>query len=192
MSTENPTPASLQFESGSYRLPRLWGSSGFWQIKLRWAVAPVMFLGILVGVLLGFEFPVFPVLAIAIASPLYNLVFAWIYKHNLANLEVDPELDRRISLLEVVVDYTAMFLLIHFTGGVSSPLVVFLLFHVIITAVQFSSRTAFQLSAVAGISSGGAVASALRLARESPDATIVAIICDRGDRYLSTGVFAKD
>jgi len=40
-----------------------------------------------------------------------------------------------------------------------------------------------------GVSSGGAVAAALRLSRELSGATIVAIICDRGDRYLSTGVF---
>jgi cysteine synthase B len=41
----------------------------------------------------------------------------------------------------------------------------------------------------AGISSGGAVAAALSLSREVTNAVIVAIICDRGDRYLSTGVF---
>ncbi|MDA1107524.1 MAG: cysteine synthase CysM [Proteobacteria bacterium] len=41
----------------------------------------------------------------------------------------------------------------------------------------------------AGISSGGAVAAALRLSREVSNAVIVAIVCDRGDRYLSTGVF---
>lgn len=41
-----------------------------------------------------------------------------------------------------------------------------------------------------GVSSGGAVAGALRLAAELENATIVAIICDRGDRYLSSGVFA--
>jgi cysteine synthase B len=41
----------------------------------------------------------------------------------------------------------------------------------------------------AGISSGGAVAAALRLSRELEHAAIVVIICDRGDRYLSTGVF---
>lgn len=40
-----------------------------------------------------------------------------------------------------------------------------------------------------GVSSGGAVAGALRLSRELRGAVIVAIICDRGDRYLSTGVF---
>ena len=40
-----------------------------------------------------------------------------------------------------------------------------------------------------GISSGGAVAAALRLSAEVSGAVIVAIVCDRGDRYLSTGVF---
>ncbi|MDH3980894.1 MAG: cysteine synthase CysM [Gammaproteobacteria bacterium] len=41
----------------------------------------------------------------------------------------------------------------------------------------------------AGISSGGAVAAALSLSQQVENAVIVAIICDRGDRYLSTGVF---
>ena len=42
-----------------------------------------------------------------------------------------------------------------------------------------------------GISSGGAVAAALKLSEQLEDAVIVAIICDRGDRYLSTGVFPE-
>lgn len=41
----------------------------------------------------------------------------------------------------------------------------------------------------AGVSSGGAVAAALRLSAEVENSVIVVIICDRGDRYLSTGVF---
>ncbi|MDQ2075391.1 cysteine synthase CysM [Marinimicrobium sp. ABcell2] len=40
-----------------------------------------------------------------------------------------------------------------------------------------------------GVSSGGAVAAALQLSREVTNAVIVAIVCDRGDRYLSSGVF---
>ncbi|WIF59245.1 cysteine synthase CysM [Atlantibacter hermannii] len=43
-----------------------------------------------------------------------------------------------------------------------------------------------------GVSSGGAVAGALRVARENPGAIVVAIVCDRGDRYLSTGVFGEE
>jgi cysteine synthase B len=42
-----------------------------------------------------------------------------------------------------------------------------------------------------GVSAGGAVAAALKLSEQVENATIVAIICDRGDRYLSTGVFNK-
>jgi cysteine synthase B len=40
-----------------------------------------------------------------------------------------------------------------------------------------------------GVSSGGAVAAALRLSQRLEQAIIVAMICDRGDRYLSTGLF---
>ena len=43
-----------------------------------------------------------------------------------------------------------------------------------------------------GVSSGGAVAGAMRVARDNPGAIVVAIICDRGDRYLSTGVFGEE
>lgn len=42
-----------------------------------------------------------------------------------------------------------------------------------------------------GVSSGGAVAGALRIAQEQPGSVIVAIVCDRGDRYLSTGVHTQ-
>src|SRR5690606_18081630 len=41
-----------------------------------------------------------------------------------------------------------------------------------------------------GVSSGGAVAGALRVAREVTDSVIVTVITDRGDRYLSSGLFA--
>ncbi|MEP7765303.1 cysteine synthase CysM [Sanguibacter sp. 25GB23B1] len=41
----------------------------------------------------------------------------------------------------------------------------------------------------AGVSSGGAATVALQIAAEAPDATIAFIVCDRGDRYLSTGIF---
>jgi len=44
----------------------------------------------------------------------------------------------------------------------------------------------------AGISSGGAVAAALKLSKQVENAVIVAIICDRGDRYLSSGVFPAE
>jgi len=56
-------------------------------------------------------------------------------------------------------------------------------------AEEMARRMAREEGIFAGISSGGALAVALRISREVENATIVTIICDRGDRYLSTGVF---
>lgn len=58
-----------------------------------------------------------------------------------------------------------------------------------ISAEQTMRRLATEEGIFCGVSSGGAVAGALQIAAENPGAVIVAIICDRGDRYLSTGVF---
>ena len=56
-------------------------------------------------------------------------------------------------------------------------------------AEQMARRLAAEEGVFAGISAAGACCVALRLAAELRDATIVFIVCDRGDRYLSTGVF---
>jgi len=56
-------------------------------------------------------------------------------------------------------------------------------------AEDMARRLAREEGIFAGISSGGATAVALRISKELKNAVIVTIICDRGDRYLSTGVF---
>lgn len=53
-------------------------------------------------------------------------------------------------------------------------------------------RLAREEGILAGVSSGGALAGALRVAEEVENAVIVFIVCDRGDRYLSTGLFAPE
>jgi cysteine synthase B len=56
-------------------------------------------------------------------------------------------------------------------------------------AEEMTRRLAREEGIFAGISSGGALHVALRIAAEVENAVIVTIVCDRGDRYLSTGVF---
>ena len=56
-------------------------------------------------------------------------------------------------------------------------------------AEEMARRLAREEGIFAGISSGGATAVALRISKELKNAVIVTVICDRGDRYLSTGVF---
>src|SRR3954471_6032146 len=56
-------------------------------------------------------------------------------------------------------------------------------------AEEMTRRMARKKGIFAGISSGGAMHVALRLSQELKDAVIVSVVCDRGDRYLTTGVF---
>lgn len=56
-------------------------------------------------------------------------------------------------------------------------------------AIWTTRELAAKEGIFAGMSSGGALAAALQVAREVTGATIVSIVCDRGDRYLSTGLF---
>jgi cysteine synthase B len=58
-----------------------------------------------------------------------------------------------------------------------------------LSAENMTRRLAKEEGVFAGVSSGGAVFAALKLANEVENAVIVTIICDRGDRYLSTGLF---
>ncbi len=59
-------------------------------------------------------------------------------------------------------------------------------------AEDITRRLAVEEGIFCGVSSGGAVAAALQLSQQVNNAIIVAIICDRGDRYLSTGVFPAE
>ena len=60
-----------------------------------------------------------------------------------------------------------------------------------VDAEEMTRRLAREEGIFCGISSGGATLAALRLSQEVNNAVIVTIVCDRGDRYLSTGVFPE-
>jgi cysteine synthase B len=59
-------------------------------------------------------------------------------------------------------------------------------------AEETTRKLAMEEGILVGISSGGAVAAALQLSHEVENGVIVVIVCDRGDRYLSTGVFPSE
>jgi cysteine synthase B len=61
-----------------------------------------------------------------------------------------------------------------------------------VTAEETMRQLARVEGIFCGVSSGGSVAAALLLSQQVENAVIVAIVCDRGDRYLSTGVFGPD
>ncbi len=59
-----------------------------------------------------------------------------------------------------------------------------------VTAEETMRRMAREEGIFAGVSSGASIATAIEIAESQDNVTVVAIVCDRGDRYLSTGVYA--
>jgi len=110
---------------------------------MRWVVPPIMVFAAVIGRRLGFEFEILPILYVATGILVYNVVLALVFTHSRRTLEGDPRLDRLMTTIQVVIDYTAVFLLIYYTGGPASPLVFFLIFHVVIAAIQFRPSQAF-------------------------------------------------
>jgi signal transduction histidine kinase len=127
--------------------PLLWERRGHWQVGFRWAVTPAMLVAVYVCRRIGFEFAVVPVLAVAVGIAVYNAAFSWIFNRYEAQMRIDPGLDRKVTVLQAVCDYLAVFLLIYFTGGASSPLALFLIFHVVIVAMQFFHRIVYLFAA---------------------------------------------
>lgn len=97
---------------------------------------------------LGFTFAATPILGVALVILLYNLGLEWAQRRT--------QREKRamfsagwLELLQVVLDYAAMFVLIHLTGGAASPLLFFFTFHVIFAAILLPPRMAWLLAAVA-------------------------------------------
>ena len=127
--------------------PLLWERRGYWQVGFRWIVTPAMFVAIIACRRIGIEFSTVPVLALALGIAVYNAAFSWLFRRYEARMRLDPGLDRKVTLLQCVLDYLSVFLLIDLTGGAWSPLALFLIFHVVIVAIQFYRKIAYLFAA---------------------------------------------
>lgn len=149
--TEGRSVSSMlrEFTEGGGSIPRVWGRRAFWQVKLRWAVPPAIALAVLIGRWIGFDFPTRPVYGVAACIFLYNILFARLFSRSRLDLERERLRDRFYTILQVTLDYAAMFVLIYFTGGACSPLVYFFIFHVVIAGIQFRPSTAYIFAVIA-------------------------------------------
>ena len=120
-----------------------------WLIKLRW-LAGIGVLLVVLGIepFLGLQAATAPLITIGIAILSYNAVF-WILDHELNKRNAPAEAYRKLTIWQVALDWVAMSLLIHFSGGIESPAIFFFLFHVVIASMFFPLRTAFSFTLLA-------------------------------------------
>ncbi len=120
-----------------------------WLIKLRW-LAGIGVLLVVLGIepLLGLQAATVPLLSIGVAILAYNAVFG-LLDRNLNRRNAPAEAYRRLTIWQVALDWVAMSLLIHFSGGIESPAIFFFLFHIVIASMFFPVRTAFSFTLLA-------------------------------------------
>lgn len=135
-------------------------SSNDWFIRLRWIAGTAVIIAALVisslrqvGVLPA------PVGIIGASILLYNLLFL-LASRRVRGFSSTPARNaayRRLALTQMVLDWLAMTLLVHYSGGIESPLRLFFAFHIVIASIFFSRRVSFTFTGVAILLFAGVV-----------------------------------
>ncbi|MFH1132167.1 MAG: HAMP domain-containing sensor histidine kinase [Pseudomonadota bacterium] len=155
MSVASPKPGldqlAHEFTNGGHSLGKVWRQRSYWQVRLRWWVPAAIVVGVFAGEWLGLELCRVPILTVAGIILFYNSMLALYFKRAQSAPKRNPNVERVGNIVQVCLDYIAMFLLIHFTGGPNSPLMFFFVFHVIFAAILFRPSTAYLFATAASL-----------------------------------------
>jgi two-component sensor histidine kinase/uncharacterized protein YigA (DUF484 family) len=109
-----------------------------WMIRLRWMAVAAGFGGCVIGYIAAWPLPFVPVIVIFAFIALYNLSFFFI-GHRLPSIK--PQAVRAFTIFahaQIALDLLALYAILYFTGGVQSPFLVFVLFHIILAGILLS------------------------------------------------------
>ena len=120
-----------------------------WLIFLRWfACTGVVLVTWIVEPVFKLHTPQVPLTIIGASILFYNLIFYIINRH-LIRTSSPSEYYRWLAMGQVGLDWVAMTLLIHFSGGIESPAIFFFIFHIVIASIFFQPRAAFAFTFLA-------------------------------------------
>jgi signal transduction histidine kinase len=118
-------------------------SSVAWLIRLRWlAGIGVLLASGFVSLVFPFEIQQGPLYIIGLGILAYNLIF-YLIERRLTRSSAPATNFDRLAKWQVGLDWLAMTLLIHFSGGIESPVLWFFIFHIVIASIFFPPRTAY-------------------------------------------------
>ncbi len=121
-----------------------------WMCRLRWlAGAGVIVAAWFTGTVLGLGVNPLPLILIGVAVLAYNLVFQrWLTRIECSLTGISRRA-RTLAQAQIAADWIAMALLIHFSGGVESPVILYFFFHTTLAALLLSTRDTFALTTLA-------------------------------------------
>lgn len=157
------------------------GDRSLWFVRVRWWVPPLIWAGLLIASVLRIRLEPFTLFLVSLFILAYNVLFHLWHRRFKREQELQTEDQlRSFTRWQVTCDFTSIFLLVHFTGGGSSPFVFFFIFHVIFTSILLKHRAAWAFAVVAAVGMGLlTVAENLGVLRHHPmtyrGATVIAL-----------------
>jgi len=131
-------------------------ASEAWLIGIRWWVGlGVLAVTWLTTALFRLSLPAAPLYAIGVAILVYNVALRAILNRRLQSVPHVVGHFETLANAQIGLDWLAMALLIHFSGGIESPAILYLFFHIIIASTLLSPRATYVYAAVATLLVGG-------------------------------------
>lgn len=119
-----------------------------WFIRLRWLAGAGIVLGTWAAIfLVGLSLPAWPMIIIGLSVLTYNVLFE-LYRRQ---IEDDPARLKPFIFIQIALDWLALVFLIHYSGGIRSPVSLAFVFHLIIGAILLSPRACYVLAACASL-----------------------------------------
>lgn len=133
-------------------------ASEAWLIRIRWWAG----LGVLAATglatfILKLALPAAPLLAIGVAILVYNAILRIVLQRRLRDIPRIVTTFERLARLQIGLDWAAMTLLIHFSGGAESPAILYFFFHIVLASILLSSRATYWFAGLATLLVGGTV-----------------------------------
>jgi two-component sensor histidine kinase/uncharacterized protein YigA (DUF484 family) len=126
-----------------------------WMIRLRWLAVAAGFSGCVIGYVAGWPLPFVPISLIFAFITFYNVLFFSI-GHRLPSIK--PQDVRAFTIFahaQIVLDLLALYAILYFTGGIHSPFLVFVLFHIILAGILLSPLSCFIYSILVLLAAAG-------------------------------------
>ena len=123
-----------------------------WQIQLRWLAAiGVLFAAWFSTSILHIPLPLWPVYTIGLSVLFYNALFLLYLKRLEREAVSEAAVFDRFAKVQTSLDWLAMILLVHFSGGVESPLLFYFIFHIILASILLSPQACYFFATVAAL-----------------------------------------
>ena len=119
-----------------------------WLIALRWAAAAALIvLTLIAKLLLTLTIPWVELCLIGAAILAYNSIFAWLHRRLRDDRSASIQTFSHFAARQILLDWLALTLVVHYTGGIESPVLSYFIFNAIVASILLPRRVAFRLAA---------------------------------------------